>query len=46
MHPSLLERTTTGFPDKEGAKILSQEQKKLLQSTNANRCFISTSLGE
>ena len=33
--PSLLERTTTGFPSSSGWKALSHETKKLLQSTRA-----------
>ena len=35
MHPSLLERTATGSFASLGLNTLSQEQKKLLQSTNA-----------
>ena len=35
MQPSLLESPTMGFPNRAGLKTRSQEQKKLLQSTNA-----------
>ena len=34
-HPSLLDSTTTGRPSNSGWKALSQDTKKLLQSTNA-----------
>ena len=34
--PSLLLRTTTGFPSRSGRNRRSQLTKKLLQSTNAN----------
>ena len=34
-HPSLLESTTTGRPFKSGLNSLSQETKKLLQSSKA-----------
>ena len=35
-HPSLLDSTTTGRPSSWGWKTLSQDTKKLLQSTRAN----------
>lgn len=36
--PSLLESTMTGLSTIEGLKTLSQDTKKLLQSTRANTC--------
>ena len=36
MHPSLFESTTTGLFFSLGLKALSQEAKKLLQSTRPN----------
>jgi len=36
-HPSLLERTMTGFLFKEGSKTRSQETKKLLPSIIAKQ---------
>ena len=35
-HPSLLDSTITGRPSSWGWKTLSQDTKKLLQSTRAN----------
>ena len=35
MHPSLFDKTATGFVSRSGRKMRSQETKKLLQSISA-----------